>query len=418
MKKRINEALGVPENIVESAIKLYEYVFAFISSLRDIDSDDSYKTQIIGNFRISDMNLSKINLNVDIHKNEIDDFVLIGMGQSSENKINSMFQMEALITKDEIDLSIDLATPMEFEDSEILEFFQKNKKILIPIFAHELKHGYDIFKKNTYNLLKKVEYNVFSDASFGGIKPLTNFLFNSYYIHHIENLVRPTELATQIQIEKITPEQFKKFFIENKIYQTLKKIKDFSIDDLKNDLIPYMDKIDDLLDYLGEEYDTEEEKIDRILELFYINITNWKQEKIIKYIYPMGVNNPLFQFFQTPEREKYLDYFFKKTGKYENDYISFYKNEERYQRYTATNMIKKLARLYEMTYKNITEPRKPKPMLPENKSIWNWDLYHEIKGTNNIITNKLKIKKEMLGENDLKKIIKRIIDDMNNKSPK
>jgi len=51
-----------------------------------------------------------------------------------------------------------------------------------------------------------------------------------------------------------------------------------------------------------------------------------------------------------------------------------------------------------------------------NNSIWNWDLYHEIKGTNNIITNKLKIKKEMLDENNLKELIKKVINDK--KTPK
>ena len=58
-----------------------------------------------------------------------------------------------------------------------------------------------------------------------------------------------------------------------------------------------------------------------------------------------------------------------------------------------------------------------KNKIMENKSIWDWDLYHKIKDTNNLITNKLKIKKEMLDENNLKELIKRVIDD-NKKSPK
>jgi hypothetical protein len=51
-------------------------------------------------------------------------------------------------------------------------------------------------------------------------------------------------------------------------------------------------------------------------------------------------------------------------------------------------------------------------MRIENKSIWDWDLYHQLKGTKSIITNKLNIS----GETDFKKIIKRIIDDK--KSPR
>lgn len=398
MKKRINEALGVPENIIESAINLYDYIFAYVSSLKNIASEDKYQIQIIGNFRISDMNLRKINLTIELHTNNIDNFILIGMGQSSKNVINSLFQMEARIKKDETDLIIDLASPEKFEDEELIDFLSKNKKYLTSIIAHELKHAYDAFKKNTYNLLKKVEYNVYSDSNFGGLKPLSEFLFNSYYIHHIENLVRPTELAAQIQLDKITPMEFKKFFLENKIFQTLKGIKDFSYEQLKNDLMNYESKIDDLLNHIGERYESLEEKVDRILELFYINLTNWKNEKIINYIYPMGVNNPLFQFFQTEKKDNYLDYFFKKTGKYENDFVSFFKNEEKYQRNTATNLIKKLGRLYELTYKNIDEPMKPNPILPENKSIWNWELYQKIKGKSPKITTKIKTKDEIISE--------------------
>jgi hypothetical protein len=81
-------------------------------------------------------------------------------------------------------------------------------------------------------------------------------------------------------------------------------------------------------------------------------------------------------------------------------------------------MIKKLGRLYELTYKNIDEPMKPKPILPENKSIWDWDLYHKIKGTNSEITNKLKTKKDMLEENDLKTTIRRVINNADKKSPR
>lgn len=54
--------------------------------------------------------------------------------------------------------------------------------------------------------------------------------------------------------------------------------------------------------------------------------------------------------------------------------------------------------------------------ITENKSIWDWDLYHQIKGTNSVITNKLNITKKMLDENDLNQLIKKVIN--NKKSPR
>jgi hypothetical protein len=349
-------------------------------------------------------------LKIELYKIPGLDFTLFGMGKSAETKINSLFQMEAVIRNDEIDLMMDFGCPKSFENEEMIEFLKQNRNKLIPIVAHELKHGYDTFKKRTSNLSKHVDYVIFSEASFGRIKPLTVFLFNSYYIHNIENLVRPTEMAADIELRKTTPKEFYKFFVESEIFKTLKKIKDSTFEELRDELMDYEPQIDELLATVNEYYDDIDEKVDRILKLFYFNVVNWKNDKIESYIYPMGVNNPLFQYFQTKDKDNYLNNFYKKTEKYANDYVSFYKNEEKYMRMTATNMIKKLGRLYEMTYINIKESR------TMNNSIWDWDMYHQLKGTKSEITNK--IKPRMLGENDLKKIIKRVIDDMDKKSPR
>jgi len=399
MKRRnINEALGVPENIIISAIKLYEYIVAYLSSLRDIDSELKYNIEMVGDFRISDMNLKKVKLELELYKMVGKPITLVSMGQATDNVINSMFQMEARIREDETTLHIEIVVPNEFEDIELINFFKNNKNYLISIIAHELKHGYDIFKKRTQSLSKRVDYFIFSSKTFGSLKPLNDFLFNSYYIHNIENLVRPTELAAQIQLEKITPKEFYNFFVGNKIFQTLKKIGNFYYEDLKESLRGYGSDIEEILEMVDEKYDTIEESIDRILELFYINIMNWKNEKMFDLIYPIGKDNPLFPFMRTTDKDNFLNDYFGKTGKFDDNYEQFYKKEERYQKNTAIKMIKKLGKLYELTYQNI---------MKENKSIWNWELYKEIKGNKFEITKTIKNKDELISE--LKKRIKRNI---------
>jgi hypothetical protein len=126
--------------------------------------------------------------------------------------------------------------------------------------AHELKHGYDTFKKRTYNLSKHIDYTIFSNADFGRITPLTEFLFYSYYIHNIENLVRPTEMAASIELNKTKPNEFYKFFVESEIFQTLKKIKELTFEGLRYELMNYGSEIDELLVILNEHYDNIEEK--------------------------------------------------------------------------------------------------------------------------------------------------------------
>lgn len=393
MKKRINEAVGVPENIIHSAIKLFDKFIEYLSSLDDIDSQDNYQTELVGDFRISDMRLTSINLDFNLIKKENESFTLLSMGQAGESYINSKFQVVTEINENQTYIRIKLLTPIEFENDEIINFFLNDRKKFISILAHELKHSYDEFKKDRMKLTSRVDYSIFSQKNFGGLTPLNEFLFNSYYIHHIENLVRPTELAAQIKLEKITPKEFYNFFTKNKIFQTLKTIKNFSFDNLKEELKNYEIVIDKILDMINEDYGTIEEKVDRILELFYYNITNWKNEKMLSLIYPVGADNPLFPIFKTKEKENFLDDYFRKTSKYENDYESFYLKEEKYQQQTAFKMIKKLGRLYELTQENIME----------NKSIWNWEKHQEYFGEKNVISKNIKSKDELISE-----IIKRI----------
>ena len=60
-----------------------------------------------------------------------------------------------------------------------------------------------------------------------------------YYIHTIENLVRPTEVAYSMKRKNITKSQFKKFLENNRVYKELLKIKNFSFDDFISQLKEY-----------------------------------------------------------------------------------------------------------------------------------------------------------------------------------
>lgn len=388
-RRNINEALGVPENIIVSAVKLYNGIISYLDGLSNIDGQDLYTFDLVGDYRISDMQLNEIHMKLKLHKDVDYDFDLLSMAQETKNVINQYFQIEAKVGEGSITLNIDMIAPEEFNDEELVNYFKNNKRYLVPILAHELKHGYDSYKKPTYNFGKKVDYIVISEGRFANIKPLNDFLYKSYYIHNIENLVRPTELAAEIELDKITPKQFYNFFTKNKIFGTLKKIKDFSYDGLKDELKSYIGVIDDLLESLDESYDSDEEKIDRVLELFFINLLNWKTEKIWKFFYPVQKEDFLFQFIRVPEIDNFINFIYKKLNKYDDDYKSFLINEIKQMNIMGFKMIKKLGKLYELTYGNIVE---------EKKSIWNWEKYQKIKGRKNKITNKLKTKDELIAE--------------------
>ena len=389
MKRKINEALGVPVNIIPSAIKLYDDVYRFLSSLKDIQSDNSYETVLTGDYTISDMKLRTINLEVMLHKVQGKGFSFLSFGQGLHILVNDKFQMEVFVEEDETIIQIEFIVPEQFEDNELLEYYQQNKNRFISIIAHELKHAYDSFKKNKTNLPKRVDYQISANRGFGAVKPLNRFLFLSYYIHHIENLVRPTQLATEIHLGKITPKEFYNFFVENEIFKTLKEAREFSLESLKESLKKYMIQVYEILDTVGMDVSSEDEAIDSILELFYINLVNWKQEQMINFIYPRGRDNPMFQHMVNDDKDNYISTYTDKIQKYENDYERFYIDEARFMKYTAIKMIKKLGRLYELTNQNT---------MKENKSIWDWEMYQKIHGKNSPIVTKIKTKDELISE--------------------
>jgi hypothetical protein len=335
------------------------------------------------------MKLTTIELHVELHKVQGGGFSFLSFGQGVQFSVNDQFQMEVFVEEDETIIKIEFIVPKNFKDKELLEYYQQNKNRFISIIAHELKHAYDSFKKNKTNLPMRVDYQISSNSGFGGVRPLNRFLFLSYYIHHIENLVRPTQLATEIHLGKITPKQFYDFFVGNEIFKILKEAKEFSLENLKESLKKYMIQIYEILNMVGMDVDTEEDAIDSILELFYINLVNWKQEQMVNFIYPRGRNNPMFQHMVNDDKDNYIINYENKIEKYKDDYERFYIDEARFMKNTATRMIKKLGRLYELTNQTT---------MKENKSIWDWEMFQKIHGKNSPIVTKLKTKDELISE--------------------
>ena len=359
--------------------------------MSDIQLFDEYSTMLSGDYAISDMKLTTIELEIKLREVQGSGFRLLNFSQGLRFSVNDQFQMEVFAEEDETIIRIEFIVPEKFEDKEFLDYYRQNKNRFISIMAHELKHAYDAFKKNKTNLPMRVDYQISANENFGNIVPLNRFLFLSYYIHHIENLVRPTQLATEIHLEKISPKQFYNYFVGNEIFKTLKEAKEFSLENLKDSLKKYMVQIYEILYKVGEYVNTENEAIDSILELFYINLVHWKEQQMIGFIYPRGRNNPLFQHMVNDDKDDYIITYSNRIKKYANDYEKFYIDEAKFMKNTATKMIKKLGRLYELTYQN-------QKTMTENKSIWDWEMYQKIYGKKSPIVTKLKTKDELISE--------------------
>lgn len=351
----ITEALGVPTNIIPLAKELFDFIVNGIHPDDDLDGLCEGPLVMSGSFNIGDMTIKDIVIGfgfaVSRAKRPVE---LAGMGSHFErflgiNKKTKGYYSGTFV-KDEVLLSIKFLVPEDVTGQDIINYMNKEKEYLIPILAHELKHFYDKFKNPRVGVKKWTDYTVVAQNSFGAIQPLNDFLFLSYYVHEFENLVRPTEMAATIDMKRVKPEEFKTFFMDSDIYKKLKSAQEFSLAGMKEQLKNYFAQIIVALLEIG--YDPmnlmtvgKEQLIELVLKEFYESLLVWKGKMMEAIIYPRGKHPLRF----IGNKERFYDEYLNKITKFGNDYNSFYKSEAKFLNQEAFRMIKKLARLYELT---------------------------------------------------------------------
>jgi hypothetical protein len=227
-----------------------------------------------------------------------------------------------------------------------------------------------------------------------GIPVIRDFMRYSYFIQQAENLVRPVELASRMKQTNVTKDDFRNFLENDAVYKELLQIKNFSFEDLINQLKEQMDEIDGLLDHAKINTDNMNDsgKIKKVLEIVYSSLANEKVNIFDKYTTgPLGnlfsgIFGDSFNDKDDPKdnvRRKFINH----VAKYEGREIQFFKDECERFNYIATGMIKKIGKLYDMAKDN-TEM---------NESIINWDLHQQLmekKYGRKKIETKLKFKKK------------------------
>jgi hypothetical protein len=261
-------------------------------------------------------------------------------------------------------MSINIAIPDTITFSELYQFIKVKDKDIISSFAHELKHSYDSVKKPSESIRDRSKYVAYTSVGFG-LKPIDEFIFNLYYTTVIESLVRPTEVMSLLKQNKVKRKNFIDFLLNNETYTTLKKIYNFSLENLRMELSKEIPTINKILTQLNERgrYKTNEEKIDRILYLTYINLGN-DMGRTFQSVLTTHPFEGIFGFMDKRKDIMFND-FIKEISKFNDNPNDFFEYEEKKFKFVSSKMMKKLSKLY--------------AMLPEDKkSIKNWDLHQKI----------------------------------------
>jgi hypothetical protein len=372
MRQIIKEAVGVPANIEVVAQNLYTDIAKKLKN-KEIGPEDVVKFKFInkdGRYSFADFNPNFITVEFglgtysgdaidNITGNKITGGLVHSMGFSKASKLNDVFDLVSVDTDGGIELNIDYAQPEnddEWSGDKILNTMKNNADNTVSSLAHELKHAYDNYKKPVEKLVDRSNYAGFQRVR-SGVRPMDQFMFNMYFINQIENLVRPTESYVEmVSNGVVTKEQFLKFLLNSKTYKTLVKMRDYSFDDLKNELKEYEPQIDEYLDNTVNNYDSSsmdiDEKVNYFLKIFAIKISQ-KVHEVRKNMLTPNIFQMLFGG-GNPDANNFLESTLGDLTKMMENPNKFYYTSIENMKKIAIKMMKKLSKLYSLIVKDKT----------------------------------------------------------------
>ena len=385
--KFINEALGVPDSILTAAEEMFDIV---VNDVKSIDEkEDTYAFSGDLDFELGDKKKIVIDgYELTVNVEELDGYdgnVLImsmGMGQSFNFDREVMMKRIEPSTTAEIEITFGVSE--NWEPHELYDTIMKERVKYLSSIAHELKHKYDKQAKELDLVGRDAEYTATQRMSTFGIPVIDHKFFRyMYYISIAENLVRTTEVASELKSKNITKSQFKEFLENNNVYKEFIEIKNFTFNSLIEGMKEQMDRVDALLEHIGADPEnmSENEKIDEVLNLVYVNLVNLrmgifndmisdKADEIRNFLKLMSKNVPSFMEDDDKEkmdnlRTKFLNYLIK----FQNDPTGFFEAECEKFNYISTKMLKKISKLYAMAKDD---------EQPVSESIINWELHQKL----------------------------------------
>lgn len=370
--KLLSEEVGVPKNILISSEKLYKELLDNISSLTSVE--DNYEFEIKSDFKISDLKFEQINIDLEIkvleHMSEPD---TISMGFKLQSKIKEpKFNLEHQIN-DIVDLNILIGFPNEWDLTDLKNYIVEDRVDITSSLAHELKHFFDYRMKPEGSSIEMTKYKSYSETNIG-IPPIDKFIFALYFTHSIENLVRPTQLASSVKSHNITQKEFYDFFVNSELFKTLKQIQTSSFENFIGEMFQYIPKIRKFLRDNSNITDamsmSEYEVIDVVMDMTYNSLSNNQASTM----HGMLISSPLEMLLGfMGDKEEFFNKFLRDIRKYE-DGSEFFESEFKFFERVSTKMIKKISKIYSLI-PNINQTE-----TNENKSIKHPDLYHKSKG--------------------------------------
>lgn len=358
----INEKMGVPDNIVNSATGLYQSILQdfntrgqsqdlIFKSMRGKDLID-YKIDLPLSTKIGNLEFNSVELNVRLlaaTKSEKERVDIISWGvlnMPDRQDDYKLYYDKSGIDKIYLNVIFVIASDVKFSD--IYDYLNAKKSQMIGILSHELKHVYDKFMFGKSFLEDIIDYGTWSQTR-TGFGPIDDFIYYLYVISKTESLVRPSEIAGEILTLDLTKSDFRKFLEENSTYKNLITIKNFTYDGLKKELHEDIENIKK--GFIDIEDESDEEIVDAVLDITFDKIIRGQSKSmsdVLRLSEPNSIliNNLQIKIFgMCKDIEFFKKYVDKRLFKDKDQFFIFW---ERKLKFEAEKTIKKITKLYDL----------------------------------------------------------------------
>lgn len=358
-KLLLKEASGVPNNIINVASQIYNQFIKDLKNDEQLVTDlNNTEFKINGNFEIGDVTFkdSYINLSLIGGSDEITQYQF-GINPKDYQYFTNDLKLKPKNEPQPITIDVGFMVSTDTTVKDFKNHLISNETEYVSTLAHEIKHAYDSIKTPKPNIGSMANYVANISMS---VDEFEEFFYNLYYIENAENLVRPTEIITQIEKLGITKKDFLTFITSNKVVTQLKKIQSFSFENLYNSIL---------------EKRLEKNKNRRELNSYTLEYTTLPPKEKSEII--QELNNDLDEIFQIHKRKRIESFImileemfdtkeipeeYKKTAieKFKNDTnklfggnsANFYREAEKLMKTKSTEVLRKIYGLYALTKDN------------------------------------------------------------------
>jgi len=378
-KDFILEKMGVPSNIVESATNLFDVI---LNSFRDnsdyeLEPDSgSNELRLDANLNvnivINELQFDEVNFKISfVFNNNFTDIKTTHWGvmvpPSGQSEYAILFDYDSIRN---MILQVNFLTPYTSTFGDLADYIESDRTKTIGVLSHELKHIYDKYKFGKEFISDIADYATFANVR-TGFPPIDEFIYFIYVIAKAENLVRPAEIAGQLETLGIYKSEFKEFIESTSIYKDLIKIKRFKFQKLKDELMNDMPLIRQAFGNIPES-ETDDDVLNVVLNITTDSIIESQVEKIKDIL---DLENTI-KIITGKIRQADVDYYKKYVNKrYFEKSEDFFLYWEKKLNFEAEKMLKKISKLFDMCKDDNLNPLMVK--ISKKDSIVDPKLYDE-----------------------------------------